>query len=115
MSGWEAVCREDQLPVDRGVAALLAGTQIALFRLVDGSLHAVDNQDPYSGAMVISRGIVGSCGDAPTVASPMYKQAFDLRTGRCIDDPEVGLRCYPVRLHEGVVQVALVHAERQPA
>ena len=50
-----------------------------------GRVHAVSNFDPYSGAHVISRGIVGTRQDAPTVASPMYKQVFDLRTGACLD------------------------------
>ncbi len=50
-------------------------------------LHAVDNVDPFSGASVLSRGIVGDAGGVPTVASPVYKQRFDLRTGRCLDDP----------------------------
>jgi len=66
-------------------------------------------------AMVLSRGIVGSRGDAATVASPMYKQAFDLRTDRCLDEPEVAIPTYPVRVHEGIVEVAVVYAQRQPA
>ena len=44
-------------------------------------VFAIGNQDPFSGANVMSRGIVGSRGDVPTVASPMFKQVFDLRTG----------------------------------
>jgi nitrite reductase (NADH) small subunit len=115
MSGWLRVCRLEQLPVDRGVAALLQDQQVALFRLGSGDLHVVGNQDPFSGAMVISRGIVGSRGDAVTVTSPMYKQAFDLRTGRCLDDPDVAVPSYPVRVHDGVVEVALAYAQRQPA
>ena len=73
--------------MERGRAALLGGTQIALFLLhtVGGRVHAVSNLDPYSRAHVISRGIVGTRQDAPTVASPMYKQVFDLRTGACLD------------------------------
>ena len=115
MSGWLPVCRLEQLPVDRGVAALLHGRQVALFRLANGDLHAADNQDPVSKAMVLSRGIVGSRGDAATVASPMYKQAFDLRTGRCLDEPELAISTYPVRVHETIVEVAVAHAQRQPA
>jgi nitrite reductase (NADH) small subunit len=115
MTGWLRVCRLEQLPVDRGVAALLHGHQVALFRLGSGELHAVGNQDPFSGAMVISRGIVGSRGDAATVTSPMYKQAFDLRTGLCIDDADVAVPSYPVRVHDGAVDVALGYAQRQPA
>jgi len=115
VSDWQAVCRLDRLPVDRGVCALLSGEQVAVFRLPGGDLHAVGNQDPFSGAMVISRGIVGSRGEAATVASPMYKQVFDLRTGACLDGPEVALPTYPIRVRDGVVEVAVSAAQRQPA
>ncbi len=105
---WTAVCRLEDLAPERGAAALVAGEQVALFRLVDGTVHAVQQRDPYSGAHVISRGIVGTRGDAPTVASPMYKQVFDLRTGRCLDgvgrEPQ-DLRTWDVRLEGDVVLV----------
>jgi len=79
------VCSIHDLEVERGRAALLGTEQVALFLLRDGSVHAVSNLDPYSGANVISRGIVGTRGDAPTIASPMHKQVFDLRTGECVE------------------------------
>ena len=106
--GWTAVCRLDDLAPERGAAALVRGEQVALFRLVDGTVLAVDQLDPFSGAHVISRGIVGSRGDVPTVASPMYKQVFDLRTGRCLDgvgrEPR-DLRPWAVRVEGDVVLV----------
>lgn len=82
---WTYVCRLADLEVERGRAALLGDVQVALFLLHTGRVHAVSNRDPYCGAHVISRGIVGTRGDAPTVASPMYKHVFDLRTGVCLD------------------------------
>lgn len=82
---WTRVCALGDLEVERGRAALVDGDQVALFLLPDGSLHALDNHDPYSGANVISRGIVGTRGSRATVASPMYKQVFDLRSGTCVD------------------------------
>ncbi len=99
------LCRYDVLLPDRGVAALVGDVQIALFRLHDGTVFAIGNQDPYSGANVMSRGIVGSRGDVPTVASPMFKQVFDLRTGVCLDDPAVSLPVYPVTIVDGMVRV----------
>ena len=52
-------------------------------------VHAIGNQDPFTGAFVLSRGIVGGRGEIPTVASPLHKQVFDLRTGACLDDDSV--------------------------
>ncbi|MFC6160568.1 nitrite reductase small subunit NirD [Kribbella jiaozuonensis] len=100
------VCEYDVLLPERGVAALLGEVQIALFRTHDGEVFALGNQDPFSGANVISRGIVGSRGNVPTVASPMFKQVFDLRTGACLDDPEVSLPVYAVQVVDGQVVVS---------
>ena len=99
------ICRYDVLLPERGVAALLGDGQIALFRTHDGQVFAIGNTDPFSGANVMSRGIVGSRGDVPTVASPMFKQVFDLRSGVCLDDPEVSLPVYPVEVVDGQVVV----------
>ncbi|MFJ4849267.1 MULTISPECIES: nitrite reductase (NAD(P)H) small subunit [unclassified Streptomyces] len=103
-TAWTRACAYEDLVPGRGVAVLLAnGEQAAVLRDRAGELFAVDNRDPFSGAHVLSRGIVGSRGDVPTLASPMYKQVFDLRDGRCLDEatapdgtPAV-LRVWPVR------------------
>lgn len=104
---WQAVCRMSDLEPERGVAALVGGVQVALFRLHDGTVAALDHRDPFSGANVLARGIVGSRGETVTVASPIYKQVFDLRTGRCLDDPDVRVRVHDVRVENGTVLVAV--------
>ncbi len=101
------VCRYDDLPTGRGVAALLRdGQQVALFRLDDGTVHAIDQRDPYSGANVMSRGLVGSRGDRDLVHSPMFKQAFDLRTGDALDDTAVTIAVFDVAILDGEVVVS---------
>lgn len=101
-------CRLGDLEPERGVAALVDGVQVAIFRLHDGRVVAVDHHDPFSGANVIARGIVGSRGDRPTVASPMYKQVFDLITGVCLDDPAVSLAVHEVTVDDdGTVRIRL--------
>jgi nitrite reductase (NADH) small subunit len=102
---WVSVCRLDQLRVDVGVAALVDSCQLAIFRLDDEEIRAVGNLDPYSHANVLSRGIVGSRGDSVFVASPMFKQPFDLRTGQCLDDLAVSVPTFEVRVVDDVVQV----------
>lgn len=103
---WTPVCPVDALVPERGVAALLPdGAHAAVFLLHDGSIAAISNRDPFSGASVLSRGIVGDAGGEPTVASPMYKQRFSLRTGRCLGDPGVAVGTHPVRVRDGVVEV----------
>jgi nitrite reductase (NADH) small subunit len=102
---WVPVCRTDQLRVDVGVAALAGGQQVALFRLDVDEIAAIGNLDPYSRANVLSRGIVGSRGEKVFVASPMFKQPFDLRTGACLDDPAVSVPVFTVRVVDGMVEV----------
>ena len=102
---WTTVCAVDAIPLEGGVAALVEGSAVAVFRTHSGSVFALGNVDPFSGASVLSRGIVGSRGDVPVVSSPMYKQAFDLRTGRCLDDSAVGVPSYDVTVVDGVVLV----------
>ncbi|KGH47013.1 nitrite reductase [Modestobacter caceresii] len=113
-TGWTAVCRYADLQPERGVAALVGDQQVAVFRLFDGALHAVGHRDPVSGAHVIARGIVGTRGEAPTVASPMYKQVFDLRTGVCLDapdDPALRLPVHPVRLRDDWVEIGAAEVQ----
>ena len=94
----------DRLVPERGAAVLVDGQQVALF-LVDGSVYAVSHHDPYSGANVMARGIVGSSGERVTVASPMYKQVFDLATGVCLAEPTVRLPVWRTWIEEGFVHV----------
>lgn len=94
---WTEVCPVDALAREQGVAVLLSdGTQVAVFRTHDDALYAVSNVDPFSGAAVLSRGIVGDIGGTPVVASPMHKQHFDLRTGACLEDANVSVPTFPV-------------------
>jgi nitrite reductase (NADH) small subunit len=107
---YTAVCRIEDIEVEGGVAALVEGAAVAIFRTHDGNVYAMSNWDPFSNASVLSRGIVGTRGDVPFVASPMYKQAFDLRTGQCLDDAAVQIPVHDVRVVDGTV---LVGSRRQ--
>lgn len=102
---WQPVCRVAELEVERGATALVHGQAIAIFRTHDDTVYALGNHDPFAKASVLARGIVGTRGDVPFVASPMHKHAFDLRSGRCLDDDHVSVPAYDVRVVEGVVMV----------
>ena len=112
---WISLVPFDRLPVDRGVCVLVAGQQVALVRTSAGVVHALDNLDPISGAMVMSRGIVGSRGDRDVLISPMHKQAYDLLTGECLDVAGVWLTVHDVHVRDGIVEVGLAEQERRLA
>jgi nitrite reductase (NADH) small subunit len=104
---WTSICPYSLLIPERGVASILDNTQVAVFRTFDGSVFAIGNIDPFTGAAVLSRGIVGSRGDVPTVASPLHKQVFDLGTGQCLDAPGVSVPVFAVRVHNGQVEIGM--------
>lgn len=99
------VCTLADLQPGVGVAALVNGQQVALFRLRDGSIHAISNYDPFSEANVISRGLTGDLKGFKVVASPIYKQHFDLATGQCLEDESVRLPVFSVQLSGDQVSV----------
>ncbi len=103
---WVDVCPLEKLIPGRGVCALVGGMQVAVFRVAGEELYAISNFDPFSRAFVLSRGIVGSKAERLKVASPIYKQSFDLDTGVCLDDATVSVRTFEVRVEGGMVQVA---------
>jgi nitrite reductase (NADH) small subunit len=101
---WTTVCALDRILPSTGICALVGDRQVAVFRIED-KLYAIDNYDPFSKAYVLSRGIVGDRQGIPKVASPIYKQNFNLQTGECFDDPNISVPVYPVRLIENQVQI----------
>jgi nitrite reductase (NADH) small subunit len=105
---WHAVCDLEDIVPDTGVCALLGGEQIAVVRVGEGEdVFAIGNFDPFSKAFVLSRGIVGDKGGVAKIASPIFKQNFDLRTGQCLDDPTVAVPVWPARVRDGRVEVGL--------
>lgn len=102
---WVDVAPLEVLTVGRGVAALVGDEQVALFCVGGGRVYAIANRDPWSGANVMSRGIVGTLGDRLVVASPMYKHHIDLATGQAVEHPEVRVATYQARVAAGRVEV----------
>jgi nitrite reductase (NADH) small subunit len=121
MAKWVEVCSVDDLQPDSGVCALIDGEQVAIFCIqehgrearmesrppLDAKVYAVGNYDPIGNANVLSRGVVGDIRKQPVVASPLYKQHFNLQTGVCLEDETVKIPVYAARIENGSVQVKL--------
>jgi nitrite reductase (NADH) small subunit len=106
-TGWHRICSVEDLEPGWGEAALIAGRQVALIRTAAGEVFAVEHADPATGAHVMARGITGSRGARPTLASPLHKEVYDLGTGECLGSPELRLGTYAVRVTDGFVEVEL--------
>ena len=50
---------------------------------------------------------MGNLGEHLVVASPLYKNHFDLRTGACLEMPEHSVQAHEVSVEAGRVRVAL--------
>ncbi|GGI91262.1 nitrite reductase small subunit NirD [Shewanella gelidii] len=107
MESWTSICQTDDLVPNTGVCALFNEEQVAVFHCAaTDSLYAVSNYDPIGQANVLSRGIIGSIASEPVVASPLYKQHFSLKTGACLQQPDVTLKTYKVRRQGKHIQLA---------
>lgn len=103
-AGWIAVCPLAVIPPEAGVCARVGGVAVAIFRVGDRVFGLAD-RDPFTGASVLSRGIVGDRAGVLKVSSPLHKQSFSLETGVCLDDDKVWVPVYPCRVVDGVVEV----------
>lgn len=106
MTQWHRACAADELEPGCAEAVLLEGRPIALV-LAGGVVYAVGHRDPTSGAPVMARGIVGTRGDRPTLASPLHKEVYDLGSGECLSADSPPLPVYPVRAADGWIEVGL--------
>jgi nitrite reductase (NADH) small subunit len=104
-AGWHRVCAVAELEPAWGEAALIAGRQVALFRTGPGEVFAVAQEDPATGAHVMARGILGSRGTRPTIASPLHKEVYDLETGQCFGTGVVRLETFRTRIVDGFIEV----------
>ncbi len=102
---WEPVCKTDELLPNIGLRALVAGEQVALFRVQD-QLYGISAVDPFCKAAVLSRGLVGDLKGRIVVTSPVYKQHYDLETGECLEEQNALLKTYKVRENAGRIEVA---------
>ncbi|QXW27446.1 nitrite reductase small subunit NirD [Acinetobacter johnsonii] len=104
---WLDVCALDDITPNTGVGALIDEQQIAIFRIgSEKRVYALSNQDPFSKAFVMSRGIIGDLQGERVVASPIYKQHFSLATGRCLEDKDQKLLVFPSKIENGRVFIS---------
>ncbi len=104
---WVTLCPLEELTINDGVCALVADEQVAVFKVGDdeSDIYAISNFDPFGNANVLSRGIVGDVKGKAVVSSPLYKQHFCLESGQCLQDENVKLKTFTVRVNDGIVEI----------
>jgi nitrite reductase (NADH) small subunit len=78
------------------------GGNIALFRTADDRVFALADRCPHKGGP-LSQGIV----HGNRVACPLHNWTIDLGTGTAVEPDQGCVARYPVRLVDGLVQLAL--------
>lgn len=107
-SQWFPVCKFKDLASQEGICALVDGQQVAIFYLPEEQqLFAIGNWDPIGKANILSRGIIGDINGELVVASPLYKQHFSLKTGKCLEDETVSVPVYEVAMDGDDVVVGI--------
>jgi nitrite reductase/ring-hydroxylating ferredoxin subunit len=102
---WVAAFPEAEVPAG-GVRVLKRGRdQIAVFRLEDGSLHAVDNRCPHEG-YPLAKGSVAGC----VLTCIWHNYKFALPSGECLVGEEE-LRVFPLRVVDGRIEIDLTPPE----
>ena len=108
MTEWIDVCGADDLQPNSGICALVKGRQVAIFYMPnEQAVFAIGNYDPIGRANVLSRGLIGDINGQVVVASPLYKQHFNLQTGICVEDAAVSVPVYPIRIENGWVAIGI--------
>ena len=108
MQQWIEVCALADILPNTGVCALIGEQQVALFHVIEqqaARVFAIGNYDPNAQASVLSRGLVGNLGERIVVASPIYKQHFDLQTGECLEAPQHSVPAYAARISDDRVWI----------
>jgi nitrite reductase (NADH) small subunit len=90
----------EEIPVGEGRTYAVEGAQVAVFRLRDGTLRAIDALCPHRGGP-LADGLI----DERVVVCPLHGHTFDMCTG-----VEAGgglsVRSYPVSAADGVIRIA---------
>jgi nitrite reductase (NADH) small subunit len=95
------VGRLDEIPRGEGRTYAVGGEQVAVFRLRDGSLRAIDAVCPHRGGP-LADGLI----DEHVVVCPLHGHAFDTSTG-CEVGGDMSVRSYPVSAVEGAIRLSL--------
>ena len=94
-----AVGRVEEIPLGEGRTFVVAGTQVAVFRLRDGSLHATQAACPHAGGP-LADGLT----DVNVLVCPLHQYAYRWSDGASTNGGSP-IRTYPVRERDGYLVV----------
>ncbi len=90
----------DEVPVGEGRTFTVDGDQIAVFRLRDGSLRAIDAVCPHKGGP-----LADGLADDRVIVCPLHNHTFDLRTGSEVGGADMAVHAYSVEAVDGMIRI----------
>jgi nitrite reductase (NADH) small subunit len=91
----------EDIPVGEGRTYAVEDAQVAVFRLRDGTLRAIDAVCPHRGGP-LADGLI----DERVVVCPLHGHTFDMCTGAEAGG-ELSVRSYPVSAVEGLIRLTV--------
>ncbi len=98
---WHDLGPAEGLEDERLRGHLVAGVRLCVGRSGD-RWFALDDTCPHAGGS-LTEGMI----DEDLVVCPLHAYAFEIATGRCVDDPACSVSSYPTRIESGILQVQL--------
>lgn len=87
----------DAIPVGEGRAFVVGGEEVAVFRLRDGSVRAMQASCPHAGGPLADGQI-----DAVKVVCPLHNHVFAFADGSCVSG-DFAVRVYSIRVDDGEI------------
>jgi 3-phenylpropionate/trans-cinnamate dioxygenase ferredoxin component len=103
MTKWVDVAKPNEIPESEYKIVIVDDTPIAVFNL-QGNFYAIQDNCPHQ-HLPLADGIV----ENNTITCPFHGAIFDIPTGEVLAPPACeNLTTYQVRIHEGMIQVAVL-------
>ncbi|MFQ5451139.1 MAG: nitrite reductase small subunit NirD [Nitrospinaceae bacterium] len=101
------VMNEEDLPVGKSAIVAAGGEEIALFNYKE-EYYAVANKCPHRGGPLgegrVQEGII---------VCPNHEWRFELKTGNSMQNPELSIKSYPVRVRNGKIYIGFKKADEK--
>ncbi len=96
---WIQVAKAEDVPTHTGLSVDAEGQAIALYK-VDGQVYALAGVCPHAGGP-LAEGSLNGC----LVMCPWHGWEFNVKTGLCDFNPDMGTKTYPVKEENGAIFV----------